>query len=99
MQAYDACGGYSEKPVPNFDEEFLNRLVAVPGVSIGDPWPDPEPIPCIYRWFTASRNGSAFGPDMVSSQDQQLERFPGPVTPQFDEETALYWKQRADGAL
>ena len=99
VDAYDACGGYSQEPIPNFDTEFLSRLVTVPGISIGDPWPDPEPIPCIYRWFTASRNGSAYGADIVSSQNQQLERFRGPITPQFDEETNLYWQQRADGLI
>jgi hypothetical protein len=99
MRAYDACGGYSEEPISNFDAEFLNRLVSLPGISIGDPWPDPEPIPCIYRWFTASKNGSAYGADLVSSQDQKFERFPGPITPQFDKEAMLYWEQRAGGVI
>ena len=99
MQAYDACGGYSYRSASDFDAEFLKRLVSVPGIAVGDPWPDPEPIPCIYRWFTASKNSSAFGEDIVSSQDQELQRHAGPITPQFDEETLLYWKQRADGLI
>ena len=99
VDAYDACGGYSQLPISDFDTEFLARLVTVPGISIGDPWPDPEPIPCIYRWFTASSNGSAYGADIVSSQSQPLERFPGPIIPHFDEETILYWQQRANGLI
>jgi hypothetical protein len=99
MEAYDACGGYSTEPIANFDTEFLARLVAVPGISIGDPWPDPQLIPCIYRWFTASRNGSAYGRNIVSSQTQELQRVAGSIIPEFDAETALYWRQRAEGAI
>jgi hypothetical protein len=44
----------------------------------------------LYRWFTAGRNGSAFGAAHMMEY-QGAPEYLGELTPQFDGETRIYW--------
>lgn len=71
-----------------FDIVFGNRMRETHG----------EPVDCfdgnfqyVYRWFTAGRNGSAFGVNGMMQQ-QGTPEFIGDLVPELDKETEIYWK-------
>lgn len=87
---YAVCGGYDVTKSEGFDTDFCGRLQQC-GTS--DPWPEPEIPQYIYRWFTASKNGSAFGAGIMESQGLPEKVRVGRIVGEFDEETERYYRE------
>lgn len=93
LNAYMIAGGYNPEESWGFDLKFGARLAE----GVGNPVPtDAEgkgPI-CLYRWMTASKNGSGFGEAVLMSSQPT---YSGPKIrvpdPEMDDETAGYYAE------
>ena len=92
LPAYIACGGYADMN-QGFDLDLGRRLreIAQPAntnaAGFGPTY--------IYRWMTASKNGSAFGDDLLKSQPAPNGQKIQQVTTRLDAETAGYYAEFA----
>lgn len=93
LSAYHACGGYPEI-TEAFDYAFRSRME-----HAGFAFKDTLETGCgpfyLYRFFSIPgvRNASAFPGQWLESQGVPTERYPGPIVPQLDDETAGYYRE------
>ncbi len=90
LRAYIQSGGYADEN-PGFDLAFGGRLakIATPAntnsAGFGPTY--------IYRWMTASKNGSAFGDSLLDSQPSPDGRVIEHVEARMDAETSAYYRE------
>lgn len=93
LSAYRQSGGYPREQTEGFDYALGSRLRAAGIKMIDTLLTGCGPI-YLYRWFSVlgSLNGSAFGAEIMVRQGVPTARQSGPIVPQFDPETAGYYR-------
>mgnify|MGYP002632513660 CR=1 FL=1 len=95
---YEQSDGYPANGVHDFDMRLNGALRRTGGVVV-DTFEGREPG-YLYRWQTTGySNGSGWGKTMYESTERchKPERVEGRIVPQFDDETAHYYKELTDG--
>lgn len=99
LNAYVLAGGYSSEDSWGFDLKFGARLAGAVGEPVATDAAGKGPI-CLYRWMTASKNGSGMGEAAMMSSQPNYE---GPKIrvpdPEFDAETADYYSEFGNIAM
>lgn len=93
VSLYSQVGGYNSQQNCGFDINLGNRMSSVSKTV--PTWDEGDKCHYLYRWFTASKNGSAFGDRIVESQDQKASPWSidNPIVPGFDAETLGYYRE------